>query len=606
MKKIILILAFLFAGAVSAFGQSTTVSGQVTDSGGQSWNNGTFTATFVPNPQFPVGPYTWTGGTLNTTIPGTLNGTGAYSVSIPSNTAISPQGSQWQIQFVPNATSSPFLTAKTTITGATQTLNATPPDISINLQNPPGPFTTAYADDEIATPIPQGAEYFNTTSLKTRVWNGSAWANQGAGAVGACPGGANTNVQFNDAGACAGNSGLTYDKATNTFTATPANNGNVTLITADGNNSIVLDGSAVGDGILLNATSTGSSTISFTTAGGPINFIGQPATFVGATSGSAKLGVAAVAGTPNQMNLPTITGSSGQVLSTNGANPQQLSWITPAAAGANTALSNLAAVAVNTALLPGVDNSIALGSSGFHWTNLFSTALNCGIIGTTSCVISGNGSTSGTATLTWPAVAGTSTNPVTMSNVLAAPSGSNANAAYSFTGQPTVGLWQAGGIAVLQAASAQSVILGPNASNAAQQWIADIAAFFPQTDNSVSIGKGGARATNIFAVTTTFNTIGTATNCASSGGTCGSAAAGRVSIAAGATTVTVATTAVTANSEILVQEDSSLGTALSVTCNTGIVRSYAITTRTAATSFVITASAAPITNPACLNYSIVN
>jgi hypothetical protein len=43
--------------------------------------------------------------------------------------------------------------------------------------------------------------------------------------------------------------------------------------------------------------------------------------------------------------------------------------------GANTALSNLAAVAINTALLPGTTNSIALGSASFIWSNLFANAV---------------------------------------------------------------------------------------------------------------------------------------------------------------------------------------------------------------------------------------
>lgn len=98
----------------------------------------------------------------------------------------------------------------------------------------------------------------------------------------------------------------------------------------------------------------------------------------------------------------------------------------------------------------------------------------------------------------------------------------------------------------------------------------------------------------------------TTTNCASSGGTCGAASSGSVTIAAAATTVTVATTAVAANSIILVTEDATLGTKLSVTCNTTTGRTYAITTRTAATSFVITTSAAPATNPACLNYLVMS
>lgn len=50
----------------------------------------------------------------------------------------------------------------------------------------------------------------------------------------------------------------------------------------------------------------------------------------GTTSGTAALGVAAVAGTPAQINLPTTTGSAGQFLQTNGASPQQTSWASAA------------------------------------------------------------------------------------------------------------------------------------------------------------------------------------------------------------------------------------------------------------------------------------
>jgi hypothetical protein len=46
----------------------------------------------------------------------------------------------------------------------------------------------------------------------------------------------------------------------------------------------------------------------------------------GDTSGSASLGVAAVAAAPNKINVPTATGSNGQCLKTDGANPQQTSW----------------------------------------------------------------------------------------------------------------------------------------------------------------------------------------------------------------------------------------------------------------------------------------
>jgi hypothetical protein len=353
MKKFILAFVFVLIGALNAQAQSTTVSGQVTDSGGQSWNNGTFTATFVPNPQYPTGPYTWTGGTLNTTISGSLSGTGSYSVSIPSNSAISPVGSQWQIQFVPNATSVPFLTPNTTITGATQTLNATPPDISINLQNPPGPFTTAYADDEIAAPIPQGAEYFNTTSLLTRVWNGTSWANQGTGGGGGGTvtgsGVANQVAFWTSASAIGGNTGLTFVPGTKSFTAAGGASGTQVLsagpsnanVLGVNNNSVSIFGLesttdlsvqftrnidilAQSGHLILTATSGAGS---FTAAGLTLGSGAGDLVLQSTAPGNVGVQVQGA----NKFNFPTATGSSGQVLSTNGANPQVLSWITPGA-----------------------------------------------------------------------------------------------------------------------------------------------------------------------------------------------------------------------------------------------------------------------------------
>jgi hypothetical protein len=105
-----------------------------------------------------------------------------------------------------------------------------------------------------------------------------------------------------------------------------------------------------------------------------------------------------------------------------------------------------------------------------------------------------------------------------------------------------------------------------------------------------------------------MSTYATATNCGVNGApaNCGSAAAGAVVVAAASTTVVVNTSSVTASSEIFLQEDSSMGTRLSVTCNTTLGRSYVVTARTAATSFTITSSAAPATNPACLSYRVVN
>lgn len=103
-------------------------------------------------------------------------------------------------------------------------------------------------------------------------------------------------------------------------------------------------------------------------------------------------------------------------------------------------------------------------------------------------------------------------------------------------------------------------------------------------------------------------TYATATNCASSASpaVCASSSAGSVAGAASSTTLTINTTAVTTNSEILITEDSSLGTRLSVTCNTTpSTNGITVTTRTAATSFAVLFSS-PTTNPRCFSWRIVN
>lgn len=137
----------------------------------------------------------------------------------------------------------------------------------------------------------------------------------------------------------------------------------------------------------------------------------------------------------------------------------------------------------------------------------------------------------------------------------------------------------------------------------------DATHLFPNADNSIDIGAASFQVrTGYFGTSVVSTAYNTTTNCSSSAApaVCAAAAAGSVVIAAAGTTVTVNTTAVTANSQIFITEDSSLGTKLSVTCNTTIARTYAVTARTAATSFTITASAAPVTDPACLSYAIVN
>jgi hypothetical protein len=87
-------------------------------------------------------------------------------------------------------------------------------------------------------------------------------------------------------------------------------------------------------------------------------------------------------------------GISGQVLTSNGDGALP-TW-QDASGGADTALSNLASVAINASLLPGTDNSIDLGSSANQWANLYtvgitaSGSIGAGAITGTSFIIGAN------------------------------------------------------------------------------------------------------------------------------------------------------------------------------------------------------------------------
>jgi hypothetical protein len=89
--------------------------------------------------------------------------------------------------------------------------------------------------------------------------------------------------------------------------------------------------------------------------------------------------------------------------------------------------------------------------------------------------------------------------------------------------------------------------------------------------------------------------------------TCGSSSAGSVALPTGISTLVVTTTAVTAASQIMITEDSSLGSRLGIICNTSTGRAYSVNARTPGVSFTIKSSSKPSgSNKACLSYWIVN
>jgi hypothetical protein len=69
-----------------------------------------------------------------------------------------------------------------------------------------------------------GALYYDTTNACEELYNGTAWACLGTGG-GGTPGGANTNVQFNNSGAFGGSGNFTWNNATHLLTVTATGSG---------------------------------------------------------------------------------------------------------------------------------------------------------------------------------------------------------------------------------------------------------------------------------------------------------------------------------------------------------------------------------------------
>ena len=168
MKKTLLFLVafFILAGGAQAQ-NSTTVTINVTDAGGQAWANGSFTALFVGDRNA-----TWPGGNLTRSFTGSLSAAGSATQSLPNNNTITPSPSFWSISVCPN----PAVTVTTgcfiqqfTITGASQTVTMTPPAIIISVPTTPTQINpvVAYADGEISGGW-VGFIYYNVTIVGTR------------------------------------------------------------------------------------------------------------------------------------------------------------------------------------------------------------------------------------------------------------------------------------------------------------------------------------------------------------------------------------------------------------------------------------------------------
>lgn len=167
-----------------AYAQVSSVTATITDTDGQTWNNGKWTATLY-NP-FPANPPSINGVPLSNAqlnLSGTLSNSGVLAANFSDNSFISPSGTQWQITICPNA-SVQCSTGLTPIVGSTPNLSTVFSSFTKPIRTPASPTAYAYLDFEISPiPIP-GGQYFNVTSLTGRVWNGTTWQSSGGGSSG--------------------------------------------------------------------------------------------------------------------------------------------------------------------------------------------------------------------------------------------------------------------------------------------------------------------------------------------------------------------------------------------------------------------------------------
>ena len=182
MKKLITLLGVLMLGSSMAWATActnlTTVSSTgVVDSDSMTWANGTLPASIVyPQQIFSFSALACAGGTFLPQYTTTLNGSGAFSIALPTVSSISPLGSQWALTICPNATSGCY-TYTIVTSGSTQdittALNAVLPGPRFYSQQ----ANFGYTPLELITTVPVGTLFYNTTTSAEVTYNGSTWSN---------------------------------------------------------------------------------------------------------------------------------------------------------------------------------------------------------------------------------------------------------------------------------------------------------------------------------------------------------------------------------------------------------------------------------------------
>lgn len=176
MKKL-LTLCSILALTLTCGAQTSTISGQIQDPSAQTFNNGTCTISFVPNPLQPnTSIYNVSGSTFNLQPACSFDGSGNISATVTRNDFITPSGSKWMFIVSPNADTQ-STTAIISVTAASlnvaSTINALVQNITVFSGRS---IPRAYNDSEIVLTPNAGQAYWDTTLGLLKFWNGSSFS----------------------------------------------------------------------------------------------------------------------------------------------------------------------------------------------------------------------------------------------------------------------------------------------------------------------------------------------------------------------------------------------------------------------------------------------
>jgi hypothetical protein len=633
----------MLMGAAQFYGQTTTVTATVTDSQGTAWASAPYSIIWAGQGN----PSTTAGQSFTLKYTGTTNSSGALSVAgVTDVKYIAPSGSLWNV-CVTSATSSPATYCITaSITGTTMSLSTplsaavVPPSITGGAQ------TWAYADTEVSAFA--GNQYYRTSDGTFRCYTSSWGACLGAGGVI----GSTTQIPFNNAGVMASDANLTWNTLANgglaigpPFNVTdypgtvfsvnaPSSSGGYTQAvclnpTTSGQCAWVLQandgtnwnhyfnifqnnstGPNISDVYFANAHASGlygtdaemdiGSGLVIGTGGVINNYIDQYSTPTMVLNDTAGMTVPDLVVTQLAAPGAAPTGSPSTVLSISITNCLSRNGVAILSTSNTTGLSAGMSMTFNSGFttcteLNGTTATLLYVTNNTSFKVLDSTA---------------HASTAETATAATTMAAATYYAKVIPIDAGGQPSGLSAESSGVVVAANGYITWTMPAVPASGIHHYELHVATTSGSETTScQNVYNVAGggTYLQTNTTYATCSSITGVVNKTGLTSS-PTYGTTTNCTSSAApaVCASAAAGSVVVAAAATTVVVNTTAVTANSQIIVQEDSSLGTKLSVTCNvTPAVAPPTVSARVAATSFTITTTV-PTTNPRCFSYTIVN